>query len=425
MKYVIIGSSAAGLSGLEAIKENKPEADLTVITADNFPPHSRILTSYLLGGQIPEDNIFIRSKSYFQDMGVRVLAEERVTKLNSENKFLELASGKKVEFDRLLIASGASTRLPGYRGNNLKGVFTLRDLRDVNTITDYLSKRGVEHCILLGGGLVSLKVAEAFHRRGLKVSLIIRSPQILSQMLDKGAAALIEDRLVKKGFQIYKGESIDKINGFFKASGVKLESGKTLNGDLVFIGKGVKPNTGFLDDNIRLGYEGILVDEYMETTVPDIYAAGDVTVTWDFLTEARIYHAIWPDAVWQGRIAGRNMLGHKVEYEGSLNLNALKIFDTVFFTIGKVRFLPGEEEEYSIYLKDISEQGIYRKLVFKDGVLVGVIAIGQTEDIGLLYTLIKKRISIEDRAEEILNHGLDYAQLVKDKFFLKESRVEL
>lgn len=415
MKYVIIGSSAAGLSGLETLHALEPEADKIVITADGPRPHSRILTSYLLGKKITEDKIYIKPEDYFHKMNTRLMAGVEVTKLDTEQKRVELDDGSKISYDRLLIASGASSKLPEYTGARLNGVFTLRDLADVEKINHYLAG-SVNQCILLGGGLVSMKAAEAFYERGYDVSIVIRSPLVLSQMLDSGAAHIVEKYLVEdKGFNIYKGEAVESITGSDRVQGVKLHSGRVIEGQLVLVGKGVSPNTFFVDDRINHTGDGIVVDDYLQTTAADVYAAGDVTVTANYLSEKeKVNNAIWPDAVWQGRIAAYNMTGQNRIYDGGLNLNALKVLGLVFFAIGKVRLRPEEEDKYQVYIKNIPDKKVYRKLVFQDNILVGVITIGRSEDVGLLYTLIKKRARIEDKADYILNHGLSYASIIKD-----------
>lgn len=260
-----------------------------------------------------------------------------------------------------------------------------------------------------------MKAADAFARRDREVSFVVRSPRLLSQMLDEGAAVIVENHLKEQGLNVYKGAGVDRIRGMIEAKGVELETGETITGDLVLIGKGVDPNTDFIRNNsIRVEDYGIVVNEYMETTADNIYAAGDVTLAPSFLSGERENNAIWPDAVWQGRVAASNMIGKKRSFAGGINLNALEVLGLAFYAAGKVRIADDEQDKYEIYIRDLQQQGIYRKLVFRDGVLVGAITIGETEDIGVLYTLIKRREKIEDRAEEILKHGISYAQLVKD-----------
>ncbi|MFW6381764.1 MAG: NAD(P)/FAD-dependent oxidoreductase [Bacillota bacterium] len=414
MNYVIIGSSAAGLKGLEAIKAGDPGAEITVVTADQNPPHSRILTSYLLGGEIPDEYVYIRNCDYFEEIGVNLIAEDRVTRVDPDSRTLKLASGRQLEYDKLLIATGASSKLPDYPGHGLKGVFTFRDLNDVRTIQEYLDE-GVTRCIMFGGGLVSMKAAEAFYQQGREVAFIIHSPQVLSQMVDKKAADIVENYLVTRGFKFYEGESVKEILGQQRVTGVKTESGLEVSGQLVVVGKGVKPNYDFLDPGqFELSSEGIVVDEYLQTSVENVYAAGDVAEAGDYLTEGTTNNAIWPEAVFQGKVAGQNMTGKQVKYEGELSLNALKVLGKKVFTVGKVKIYPEEAGDYNVYTRYLPEQGIYRKLVFQQGVMVGAVALGETEDIGVLRCLIKDRAEVEDRAQRLVRHGLDYADIIKD-----------
>ncbi|MGM0603814.1 MAG: NAD(P)/FAD-dependent oxidoreductase [Bacillota bacterium] len=426
MKYVIIGSSAAGLNALETIRKYDTDSHITVVTADSARPHSRILTSYLIGDQIAEENIFLRSPDYFDEMGAEVLDQCRAEGINSEKKTLTLSSGEKISYDKLLIATGGRPKMPDYNGKELKGVFNLRDFDDVHKIKSYLDDVDVEHCFILGGGLVGMKAMEAFYNLNKKITIIIRSPQVLSQMLDAGSASLVETYLESKGINIMTGESPAEIIGSEHVEQIKLQSGKTLTGELVLIGKGVKPNTDFVNGEVDLNkYGGIIVDQKMQTGTENIFAAGDVVSAPDFLGDGNSAYAIWPDAVWQAKTAAKSMLNIESSYEGGLNLNALKIIDLLFYAVGRVQLNDKEREKYNVYVRNEPEKGIYRKLVFSDHRLIGAITIGQTDDIGVLYLLIKKQMEIESRAEYILKHGVNYAELMKEKVLLKAASSEL
>ncbi len=421
MKYTIIGSSAAGLSALETIHNLDPQEDITLITADTKQPHSRILTSYVLGNMIEKENIYIRSSDYFKKHNVNLIAGERAIALSPTSHSIELSSGKKLNYQKLLIATGGHSYLPDYKGKNKAGVFTLRDIEDVNKIDNYLNTNNIQDCMMFGGGLVSLKAAEAFYHRGKNISVVIHSPQILSQMLDKQAADIVENYLRKKNFIFYKGESVKKITGKDRVESINLESGKKLSADLILVGKGTRPNIDFIkDDNIAHDKYGIKVNNRMETNVENVYAAGDVTVAPDFLTDSKKNYAIWPDAVWQGKIAASNMTNKKATYKGGLNLNSLKLFDLPIFAAGQVKVNP-DNPDYNVYIKTNPSKGIYRKLVFANHRLKGVIAVKQVNDIGTLYNLIKKEVKIENRARKILKHGLNYVELIKDKVLLSSS----
>ncbi|RCW50795.1 MULTISPECIES: NAD(P)/FAD-dependent oxidoreductase [unclassified Halanaerobium] len=426
MKYVIIGSSAAGLSALETIRKYDTHSNITIVTADSARPHSRILTSYLIGDQIAEENIFLRSPDYFDEMGVEVLDRCRAEEINSDKKELILSSGEKISYDKLLIATGSSPKMPDYNGKELKGVFNLRDYGDVIKIKSYLNDVRVEHCFILGGGLVGMKATEAFYNLNKKVTIIIRSPQVLSQMLDPEAAFLVEKYLKSKGINIMTGESPAEIIGNEHVKQIKLQSGKTLTGELVLVGKGVRPNTDFVNGEVELNkYGEIIVDQKMQTGTENIFAAGDVVSAPDFLEDGNSAYAIWPDAIWQGKTAAKNMLNIESSYEGGLNLNALKIIDLLFYAVGKVQLNDEEKEKYNVYVRNEPGKGIYRKLVFSGHRLIGAITIGQTDDIGVLYLLIKKQIEIENRAKHILKHGINYAELMKEKVLLKTANFEL
>lgn len=332
MKHLIIGNSAAGLFAAEEIRQRDKEAKVTLLTSEFHPSYSRCLTSYYLAGDIPQSQMYLRSPEVQKRLNIHIEYLAEVTELNVAWKKVLTRDGRTWSFNRLLIASGASAVKLGVPGESLPQVFNLRTIDDVLGIEHYLEwgKRAV----VIGGGLVSLKSAYALLKRGLKVTIIVSSNQILSQMLDSKSANLLQTYLEEHGLKILCESHVKCILGREAVQAVELTDGRILWADLVIIGKGVKPNVKpFLSSGIKVN-QGILVNQFLETTIPDVYAAGDCAETWDRVRKEYRVNATWPNATTQGKFAGANMTGVKQAYPGSLSMNAVDFFGLAAISAG-------------------------------------------------------------------------------------------
>ncbi len=386
MKYIIIGNSAAGVFAAEAIAKNDPSGEVVMISKEKHLPYSRCLTTYLIAGDIGRDKMFLRPEGHFKRISVRTMNNTEVTAVKPEKKAVVLGNNTELGYDRLLIASGASPEKPDVPGAEAEGVFTLRTLDDAEKIIKHAGPG--KRAVILGGGLVSLKTAYALIKRGLKVCVLVTSPQILSQMLDATAAGLLQKRLGQHGVEFGLNKGADKIvtggNGLVEA--VVSNSGETIPCDLVVVGKGVRPNTGFLaGSGIELNW-GTVVNDYLQTNFEDIYAAGDVAEASDLLLKSKRVNATWPNATEQGRVAGINMSGGRRKYIGSMAMNSAEFFGLPAISVGLTRVTGADYEIHEVYKP---ERDFYKKLVFRDNCLVGFTVVGDISNAGVLTGLIK------------------------------------
>lgn len=424
--YLIIGSSAAGISAIEAIREIDGQGKITVVSDEREPLYSRCLLSYLLAGKISEEKVFIRDKNFFEVNKVKAILGEKVLKVHPGQKEAALESGKKLGYDCLFIGTGAQPKMEKVKGVEKKGVFGFRTLDDTLAMLKIMPE--VKNAIILGGGLIGLRAAYALKIRGLQVKVVIKSDHLLSQVIDSGAAAIIEERLRENGLEVLKGLEAREILGKEKVEAVGLSSGEELPAQLVIIGKGVSPNIELVKETKVKTEWGILVNEKLKTSCPDIYAAGDVAQTEDIISGASAINAIWPCAVEQGRVAGWNMAGRDEIYPGSIAMNSVDFFGLPVIAVGLVRIKDSSGFEEVIrrpHTKDFG-MGVYQKYVFKADRLAGVILVGDIRNAGVLGLVMRKKLDITDLKKDITEGKLDYARLLdrikeeKDKFPEKE-----
>ncbi len=438
MKYIIIGNGIAGIQAAETIRRMDSESSITIIGDETYSPYCRPMISLVLEGIIPPEKLAIRSEDFYEKLRIEPVLGRRVTDIDVAQKKVIIdettKGGSKATFpfDKLLIASGADARPIKAQGRNLKNIFYMRGQKDVLTMMEALVT--AKTALVLGGGLVGFKAAYGLMKRGLKVTMLIKSEYPLSMQVDEAAGNLILNELVKHGLKVRVGVDVSFFEGDRQVAGACLSDGSTVQCDLVVIGKGVLPSLSFVpQDQIKVDL-GIMVDEHLETSSPGIYAAGDVAEYVDIARKTRWVNAIWPEAVNQGRLAGMNMAGRPVAYKGSLSRNVIRIFDLDVMTCGIVnppmspdyemisqvnphkkliRCLSGvSENDYEVISQIHPRKSLYRKLVFKHDILVGMVLINQIDQGGLFASLIQNETPIRIAKSAMLNPGFNYKQLL-------------
>jgi NAD(P)H-nitrite reductase large subunit len=399
MKYVLIGNSAAGLFAAEAIRQQEVQAEITVLTVDDSPSYSRCLTTYYLAGDIDEAQLFLRTPEAIAALNLNIHYSCPVTGLIPEQQVVLTSIGERFSYDKCLIATGSSAVSLNIPGANLPEVFTLRHLEDAKRIKALLASG--RRAVIIGGGLVSLKSAYALCKQGLEVHVIVSSGHLLSQMLNPDAASILEEHLRQHGLDIILNSDVAAIEGEEHVKYVRLRDGRTLTADLVIVGKGVRPNIApFLTSGLEVR-QGILVNDRLETNLPNVYAAGDVAEAWDLVRGTHRINAIWPNATQQGRIAGMNMTGQSCIYPGSLGMNAVDFFGLRIVSAGMINpptssvygnaldSDPWYTEDFS--LPSFADQPSYQRMVWQGETLKGFVLIGNTERAGILTALIQAK----------------------------------
>ncbi len=408
MKYVILGNGVAAIHAAEAIRSLDAHGPITMISDEVLDPYCRPMISMVLEGAVAPELLPIRGPGFYRNLGIDPVLGDRVTSLDVVGRRVFLEDGREYGYDRLLIATGADPRPVRAPGNDLGGIFFMRTENHVRGMLDVLPR--ARRALVLGGGLVGFKAAYGLLKRGLQVTMLIRSDYPLSLQVDEIAGTLIRDELIRSGLEVRVGIGVTAFEGNGAVKAARLSDGSTVDCDMVVIGKGVLPSLGFVPrDRIPVDL-GILVDEHMQTWIPGIFAAGDVAESVDIARKTRWVNAIWPEAVQQGRIAGMNMAGRRVSYRGSLSRNVIRIFGLDVMTAGWVN--PPEGDGFEMIRHTDPRAGTYRKLVFREDRLVGMTLVNDIEQGGVLMSLIQGQLPVKRPREALLCKSFNVGQLL-------------
>ena len=403
-KYLIIGNSVSGINAVESIRKVDKKGEITIVSNENILNYSRPLISYYLGGRITKERMSFREKSFYKENKVNLLLNTEAKKINVKGKEVYLENGGKINYQKLLLATGGKPIIPPIKGLNevKEGIFTFVKFKDTENIINYIQKNKIKEAVVLGAGLIGLKCAEGLIQRGLKVTIIELADRILANTFDKIASSILEDALRKLNCNVIKENTITEIKTQnSKLKTIVLRSGKEIPTKLLIIAIGVRPNLDLIEGTSIKYDRGIIVDDYMQTNVDDIYAAGDVAEGKDFLLQRKSVIAIWPVAARQGKFAGFNMAGLKKEYEGLFIMNSIQIAEIPTISFGLTN--PKDEKEYEILSKENKEGNFYRKIVLKDNRIVGAIFLGKIERAGIFSGLIKNKVDVTSFKKDLLS----------------------
>jgi NAD(P)H-nitrite reductase large subunit len=417
MQHVIIGAGPAGVIAAETLRKTDARGDITVIGDEPEPPYSRMAIPYLLIDRIGEQGTHLRhDPDHYGHLGISV-RQDPVTAVDSVNRRLTLKSGEALPYDRLLIATGSHPLLPPIPGIDLAGVhncWTLEDARHIMRRAQPAAK-----VVLLGAGFIGCIVLEALAGRGVDLTVVEMGDRMVPRMMNQTAGNLIKQWCESRGVKVHTSTRITGIQSAGEQSGwqrflntvglshaepsqrlrVFLDNGQELEADLVISAAGVAPNTKFLEGSGVELDQGILVNHYLQTNVPEIYAAGDVAQGRDFSTGGYAVHAIQPTASDHGRVAALNMVGKHTDFQGSLNMNVLDTLGLVSSSFGLWMGVDGGD---SIEACE-PEQFRYLNLEFQDDVMVGATSLGLTQHVGVLRGLIQGKVHLEEWKPKLMD----------------------
>jgi len=412
-RYVIIGGSGAGMAAAATIRQHDNKGRITVVSEELDAPYFRPMIPFIINRKKKAEDLFLEDRGPYRLAGVDVTCGTRVVQVDVQNCLVHTETGTTLPYDRLLLATGSRPHMPAeIEGLDHVGVFAPRTLGDARRIAAQVEQS--KHAVMLGGGILNLKISFALLECGLRVSLVVHSPEVLSQLMEAADTPLIRQALDRAGLEIKTGRSARKILADEKGvTGVLLDNGEEMTCDLICVGKGVRPNTAWLNCPEITIREGIVVDEYTRTSAENVYAAGDVAVTFDPITGAPMITGLWTNAAEMGRCAGANMAGVKKAYGGTFGiLNATQVAQMPFVSMGLVHSAGTEYETYSTTTRDS-----HRKLVFSpDGdYLIGAVFIGDISKAGLYRAVIREKMKVEGMKKQIIGHQLHYGHLLRNK----------
>ena len=412
-KYLIVGASAAGIGAVEAIREVDPIGTITVISEEACPQYSRPMISDFVSGKADFQKMKCRTDDFWKENNTEALTEKKAVALNLTEKTVSLEDGQKVAYEKLLLATGGKPFVPKMEGSDKEGVFTFTTIKDAERLASKIDSIQAKSAVVIGAGLIGISVTEALAKHGLKVTVVELQEKILSLILDAKASDIVEDVVKKAGVNIVTGQSVQKIMGKpdndSAVGSVILTKGDQIPCDLVIVAIGVIPRTELVAGTAVKTNRGIVVDNFMQTNVAGVYASGDVAEAYDFILNQNRLLPLWPLAVLEGRIAGYNMAGVKTIYAGGTNMSSLKYFGIPIVSIGLAN--PKEDPTLETLMKFDVERKVYKKLVLKNNVIVGMTLVNCIERAGILFHLMKNQINVKKFKKELLADDFGLAML--------------
>lgn len=416
MRYAIVGAGPAGVVAAETLRKADPDGEVKLIGDEPERPYSRMAIPYLLMKKITEEGTHLRHGSGHYDKRRIEVLQERVSSVDPINKRLTLGNHQTVDYDRLLIATGARPITPPVPGMDLPGVhncWTLADARHIMRLAEPEAR-----VVLIGAGFIGCIVLEALVKRGVKLTVVEMGDRMVPRMMTQSAGNLIRTWCEAKGVEVYTSTRVTGIQaggksgifrGLMNAVGLSkeqshrqlevfLDNGQVLEADLVILAVGVKSNIDFLTGSNVETQHGIMINPDFQTSVPDVYAAGDVAQGRDFSTGGYEVHAIQPTATDHGRVAAMNMAGIATKYRGSLNMNVLDTMGLIASSFGLWMGTEGGETAEACE----PQRFRYISLQFQDDILVGATSLGITQHVGVLRGLIQGRVRLGQWKDKLL-----------------------
>ncbi len=369
MQYVIIGNGVAGTTAALNIRKFDSEGKIIILSDEPYPYYSRIRLPEYLAGTLDEKDLIIRKDTWYEENKIDLILNAAVSDIDITEKKVLVSDRPAIKYDRLLIATGGVSFVPPIPGADKKGVFTLRTLKDAIEINEY-AKRSNNRVVLIGGGVLGLEAGNGLRLSGNFISVVEFFPRLLPRQMDPAGAEILKAALEKMGFRFYLGAQSKEIAGLDKVEALILDDLTRIDCDMILISAGVRHNP-FLAQKLNLPVEkGVIVNDKMETAIPDVYAAGDL------IQHNGVFYGIWPAAEKQGEVAGINMAGGNAEYQGTVISNTLKVAGIDICAAGDI---DAEGKKDSIIFKD-ADNAIYKKLVIQNNTIIGTILCGDIKD---------------------------------------------
>ena len=391
-RHLIIGGGTAGMNAIRTIREEETErSTITLVSAER--PYSRMVLPYYLDRSIAESHVFTATPKVLAGWSVTAHLGKRATALDTKANVCTLDDGTKVEYDDCLIATGSSAvraPVPGADGPGVHSFWTLEQARGV-----IAQIRPGSHVVMVGAGFIAFTILNSILALGATLTIVEVAPRILPRMIDDTGAGLVEEWLKRHGVKVRAGVRLTKITDAKGRQKLSFTTGGDLVADVVIMATGIRTNLDWLKDSGVRVNQGIVVDEHLRSSVPNVYAAGDVAEGRDLISGGNAVHAIEPTAQEHGRVVGANMAGKAVSYRGSLIINIVEVCHLDVASFGA-----WEDARAETASGVKADRPAYRKLLWRGERLVGAIILGPssdiwtTNDVGMLKGLVQSGVGL-------------------------------
>jgi NAD(P)H-nitrite reductase large subunit len=424
-RYVLIGSGVASVAAAETIRSQDRGAEIIMIGEEANGFYSRPALAYYLTGELSEQHIRPLPEEHFRKLNIRFL-HARVERIHSEAHYIRLQDSQTLSYDRLLIAIGAEAAMTKVPGIDLEGVLKLDNLDDARRIIQ--AARKARTAVVVGGGITALEIVEGLIKRGVKVHYFLRGDRYWSNVLDETESRIIEHRLEEDGVTIHYHTDLAEILGKKgHVIGVRTKDGKEMRCDIVGVAIGIRPRKELAEASGIQVDRGVLVNEYMQTNAPDIFAAGDIAQVFDPFSGKSVLDSLWGPARDQGTAAGMNMAGIPTPYYKFVPFNVTRLAGlttTIIGTVGSgrdedmVSIARGDSETWRQLPDAIAAQNKFDinrlRILVADRTIVGAIVMGDQTLSRPLHRLISERVDITDIRRDLLQANASLGDILAD-----------
>jgi len=400
MKIVIIGAGPAGVSVAETVRAYDHDSKIMMLCAEPYLPYSPpAMADHFLSGSSLH---LWRDRHWPKQLGVNYRKGVEVRWIEPDLHRIELQDGHRIKYDRLVIATGSRLHAP-IAGATMQGVYNFKSLSAAESIVAQVRSGKAKTAVIVGAGFIGMEIALLLCKLGVEVTQVEMLDQVMGTMLDKDTAAVALDLMRKRGVNVRLKTKVKSFVGKRKARGVQLVSGKILDGDILIAATGVKPNLDLLQGSGVEHDWGIRVDDHLRTNVPDVYAAGDAIEVPDRLTGETYVHAIFPNAVEQGRVVGLNLADYETRYEGGERMNSLKHLGLPIIAVG---LKEGDE------VLQGKRNGNLRTVYLRENRIVGFQLVGDIHAAGILRSLMLQGNDVHSLKRHLLDPNFSQGSIV-------------
>lgn len=386
IKYLIIGNGITGLSAAEEIRKADPDGRIVICSEETISTYYRVKLSHFISKVFEEKELLLHDDNWYEDRNIELFLDKRVEKIDFSSKTV-FASDLELRYEKLLLANGSHPFIPPAEGQEKEGVFSLRSIKDLETIQAYLSN--VEKVAVVGGGILGLEVVQSVHALGKKVQVIEFAPYLMARQLDEKLSKEFEEKLEAEGIEMYLGAGAKVIEGDGHVEKVRLSDGREVETQAMIFSCGIRSNIGLFKDTPLKTERAVVVNNRLETSIRDVYAAGDVAQIDGFTL------GLWTAGMAQGKVAGKNMAGLNAEYTLEMPSTMFQFNDEKIFSTGKIG------NDFVTVETEIDKGKM--KLFFDDGKLVGGVLINNAKYIMPLKKFVKAEVDCSALFEKELS----------------------
>lgn len=403
--FLVVGGGIAGTSAAEEIRSKDPNSSITILTEEPDRLYSRVLLPHYLRGENTPESLFVRRPESYTEKNINLATSTKVTTINTSEKKVTVVSGEEYSYKKLLIASGGKVNRLTTPGSDLPEVIYLRTLEDAKAAKQLISN--AKEAVVLGGGFIGIEFAQSFVKNNLKTTAIIREKSFWETVVGENLGKFLSQILTLHGVNLITEAQVSEFVGAGKLEAVKLSNGSVIKTDLAGVGIGIHMELSHLQNSGLEISNGVVTNEFLETSVPGVWAAGDIAEFFDPVFRRIHQLGNWANASAQGRTVGLNMAGERIPF-ATTSMYSINIFEGNFSFLGD----PTVDETTEVIERGSSAEGKLGNLLLRDDVVVGAALINMPLDRNHITKLIKNKVKITTKKEKLSDLGFDLASLI-------------